>query len=318
MNVNAIILAAGKGSRMKSAYSKVLHKIAGKPILQYVVDAAQSASASNCYVIVGHQKELVQERITGENIQYVAQEDQLGTGHAVMQVADIIDQESESLTVVLAGDCPLIEAETVENLLASHKENNSKCTILTAKLEDPARYGRILRGKMGSVLGIREAKDCSSDELNVNEINTGVYVFDTKALFEALKEITNNNAQNEYYLTDVVHILKHKGYAISAYVTQKVDQILGVNTRMDLAKIHEIIFERNNQHFMEEGVTIVDPGTTFIDSTVTIGTDTVIRPFTIIQGDTVIGEHSEVGPHAAIRNQNLPKDSVIKPFENLW
>lgn len=317
MALKAIILAAGKGTRMKSDVLKVAHSVAGKPIVSYVVDTVSAMDVTDIFLVVGHQADLLKKSVQDEKITYVLQEAQLGTGHAAQQVAPHLNAKSPDTILVLAGDCPLIEASTLRNLIAIHTESNAAVTILTTVMTDPGTYGRILRGKMGTVLGIREAKDCTAEELQVNEVNTGVYVFQVPDLFESLEDVTTNNAQKEYYLTDVIQILKKKRRAVSAYCTPRSDHAIGVNTRMDLAAINKILYQNNNLHFMQEGVTIVDPDTTFIDSTVMIGHDTIIHPFSVIQGQTKIGTGCVVGPHVYIRDGRIEHLSVIPPFTKM-
>lgn len=317
MGLKAVILAAGKGTRMKSDVLKVAHSVAGKPIVSYVVDTVSALDVDNIYLVVGHQADLLKSSVTHEKMTYVLQEEQLGTGHAVTQVAAHLTPSPDDTIIVLAGDCPLIEESTLRSLIAIHTESNASATILTTMMNEPGTYGRILRGKMGSVLGIREAKDCSPDELQVTEVNTGVYVFQSSALFESLTEVTTNNAQAEYYLTDVIQILKKKGRPVSAFCTPRSDHAIGVNTRMDLAAINKILYQNNNLHFMQEGVSIVDPDSTFIDSTVTIGHDTIIHPFSVIQGHTHIGRGCVVGPHVYIRDGRIEQESVIPPFTKM-
>jgi bifunctional UDP-N-acetylglucosamine pyrophosphorylase/glucosamine-1-phosphate N-acetyltransferase len=317
MGLKAVILAAGKGTRMKSDVLKVAHGVAGKPIVSYVVETVSELDVSDIFLVVGHQAELLKSAISHPKVTYVLQEEQLGTGHAVMQVADHLDLYADDIVIVLAGDCPLIEDATLRNLIAIHGESNAAATILTTNMECPGTYGRILRGKMGTVLGIREAKDCSPDELQIKEVNTGVYVFQVQDLFKSLNQVTTNNAQREYYLTDVIQILKKNGQPIAAYRTERSDHAIGVNTRMDLAAINKILYRNNNLYFMQEGVTIVDPDSTFIDSTVCIGHDTIIQPFSVIQGNTHIGSRCVIGPHVFIKDAKIEDNSIIPPFTKM-
>ncbi len=317
MGLKVIILAAGKGTRMKSEILKVLHHVAGKPILNHVLDTVVELGAEDIFIVVGHQGEQVRQQIHHPKVTFVEQTEQLGTGHAVLQVQPFLAKATKETVLVLAGDCPLIEGDTLQNLLAIHSESNASGTVLTAIMDEPGSYGRILRGQMGTILGIKEAKDCASDELEICEINTGVYAFEVGAMFEQLNRVNTNNTQQEYYLTDVISLLKSAGDPISAYCTDDPDQVVGINTRMDLAKINEIIYRRNNLHFMEEGVTILDPTTTFIDSTVCIGPDTIISPFTVIRGKTVIGAHCKIGPHSYLEDTMLAADTVVPPFSSL-
>ena len=314
MGLHAIILAAGKGTRMKSDILKVAHRVAGKPIVEYVLDTVLALGVDQIYMVVGHQAELIQNALSHSTITYVTQAEQLGTGHAVMQAAPYFEENTTDSVIVLAGDCPLISEKTLRNLLAVHTESNAAATILTTVMDPPGTYGRIQRGKMGRVAGIKEAKDCSASELEIREINTGVYVFNAAYLFEILPSLSTNNAQGEYYLTDVIHLLKAQGKPIEAYCTPDSDQAIGINTRMDMAKINAIIYQQNNQVLMQEGVTIVDPASTFVDSTVTIGRDSILNPFTVIRGDTTIGHNCQIGPHAVLSNCHLESNSVVRPF----
>jgi len=317
MALHAIILAAGKGTRMKSELLKVAHLVAGKPIVEYVVDTVRGLGVDSIYIVVGHQAEVLKKSISDESIHFVMQADQLGTGHAVMQVGHTTTFTPTDHVLVLAGDCPLIDATELQKLMATHIESNAYATILTTKMEKPGTYGRILRGQMGSVIGIREAKDCDATQLGITEVNTGVYVFQAGPLFNSLAKITTNNSQHEYYLTDVIHILKRDGHPVSAYQTARSDTTIGVNTRADLAMINQLIYQQNNEHVMKEGVTIIDPSTTFIDSTASIGLDTIIHPFTVIYGHTQIGCNCIVGPHVYMMNATVESDSYIPPFTRL-
>ncbi|MGE4169186.1 MAG: bifunctional N-acetylglucosamine-1-phosphate uridyltransferase/glucosamine-1-phosphate acetyltransferase [Candidatus Margulisiibacteriota bacterium] len=316
-SLKAVILAAGKGTRMKSEILKVAHEVAGKPIVSYVLDTVQHLGVEEVFMVVGHQADLIQKNLKQKHLTFVMQDEQLGTGHAVMQVEPHVQHQDKTSLLILAGDCPLIEESTLKSLVEFHHETNAAATVLTTKMDNPGSYGRILRGKLGTLNGIREAKDCSPAEKKVKEINTGVYIFQAEALFKALGKIDTNNTQKEYYLTDVIHILKTEGKPVSAYCTDKPDQAIGVNTRMDLAKINKLLYRNNNQYFMEEGVTIVDPESTFIDSTVHIGHDTIINPFTVIKGSTSIGAHCHVGPHAHIEDATLGNGSIIPPFSHI-
>lgn len=314
MGLSAIILAAGKGTRMKSDLLKVAHHVAGKPIVEYVLDTVLGLGVDRVYMVVGHQADLIKNALPHPLVTFVTQVEQLGTGHAVMQVDGHFSPKPGDAVVVLAGDCPLIGSKTLRNLLTVHMESNAAATILTTMMDPPGSYGRIQRGKMGPVAGIKEAKDCSPQELEIREINTGVYVFNAVDLFDTLPELRTDNAQKEYYLTDVIHLLKAKGKSIEAYCTPDSDEAIGVNTRMDMAKINAIIYQRNNQILMQEGVTVVDPSSTFVDSTVSIGRDSILNPFTVIRGTTTIGTNCQIGPHAVLSNCQIESDTVVPPF----
>ena len=314
--INAIILAAGKGSRMKTKLSKVLHQVAGKAIVSHVVSTLEQINTNELFMVVGYQGDQVREHFSESSLTFVEQTEQLGTGHAVKQVQDQY-HDYDTDVIVLAGDCPLITEETLQCLIDAQHETNAAATVLTTKLTDPARYGRIIRSSTGSLTGIVEAKDCDAEQLAVTEINTGAYIFKSKLLFDCLDKITTNNKSKEYYLTDVIAILKDQGERVDAYCTPHSDQVLGINTRQDLATINQILYKRNNQNFMDNGVTIIDPNTTFIDSTVTIGEDTVIYPFTCILGNTVIGKNCTISPNTFIFDSQLADDQVTNANQSI-
>jgi len=306
MNIG-IILAAGEGTRMKSKHPKVLHRISGKPLLSYVIDQAQDAGISKNVVIVGHGKEAVMESITGENIIYEEQPAHqgapYGTGYAVMQGMGHVGDEDT--VVVLCGDTPLITANTLKELMESHNSQGNHATVLTTLLEDPTGYGRIIRKDRGSLEAIVEHKDASEDQLEIGEINSGIYCFSGRELKLGLEGIDNDNSQNEYYLTDVVAVLVEGGYRVGAFMIQDASQIHGINSRVQLAQADDIIRERINTGHMENGVTLVNPKDTYIESTVRIGRDTVIYPGAVLEGETVIGED------CIIRGATRIVDSII-------
>lgn len=314
MRLTAIILAAGKGTRMKSDILKVMHKVAGRPLIDYVLDAVVDAKIDQTILVIGHQSESIKAATQSRKLTYVEQKEQLGTGHAVGQAVKGIIATEDDHVVILAGDCPLITAKTIAHLIEVHDQTNAAGTILTTNLDEPASYGRILRGDTGSVVGIREAKDCTPDQLAIQEINTGVYCFKTILLIDALSRLSTNNTQGEYYLTDVIEILQKDTHIIESYCTDNANETIGMNTRVDQAKINRLIYRHNNSRLMESGVTILDPDTTFIDSTVKISQDTVIYPFTTILGDTEIGAHCTIGPHCHILNSKIPDSKLIAPF----
>lgn len=309
MSLNAIILAAGKGTRMKSEKVKVIHKAAGKPIINYVTDTVLNLGVDNIYLIVGHQAELVKEITQHPKMTHVLQTEQLGTGHAVMQVEPHLTPSPKDLILILAGDCPLISEATLNALIARHNERKVAGTVLTTEMPEPGSYGRIIRDENGNVLAIREAKDCSPEELKIREINTGGYCFQSDLLFAALKKVTPNNSQKEYYLTDVLQILKQDGHTIAAHCTTDNDEAIGINTRMDLAYINTLIYQRCNTRLMIEGVTIVDPKTTYITPGVKIGPDTIVHPCTMITGNSVIGANCEIGPHVLLEDVTIPDNT---------
>ncbi len=309
-NKYAIVLAAGKGTRMKSKLYKVLHPVCGKPMVQHVVDHVMSVGVQNIVTVVGHGAELVKTQI-GDHSEYALQAEQLGTAHAVIQAAPML-KDKEGTTLVICGDTPLISPETIQALFDEHERLQAKATILTAHLEDSTGYGRIIRGENGSVIKIVEHKDASPEELTVQEINTGTYCFDNKALFEALNEVNNNNAQGEYYLPDVIEILKAKGEIVAAYKTANFDETLGVNDRFALSIAESIMRKNINKKHMLNGVTIIDSASTYISADAKIGSDTIIYPGTMIYGNSIIGTGSTIGPNTEIIDSEIGNDTVIK------
>ncbi|MCP1121890.1 bifunctional UDP-N-acetylglucosamine diphosphorylase/glucosamine-1-phosphate N-acetyltransferase GlmU [Bacillus sp. 3103sda1] len=306
----AVILAAGKGTRMKSSLYKVLHPVCGKPMVQHVVDQVSQLEVQKLVTVVGHGAEKVQDQL-GSASEFALQTEQLGTAHAVMQAADALGNE-EGTTLVICGDTPLITAETMEALLKQHEEAGAKATVLTACIGEPAGYGRIVRNENGHVEKIVEHKDANEEERAIKEINTGTYCFDNKALFASLSKVSNENVQGEYYLPDVIEILKNEGHIVSAYQTEHFDETLGVNDRVALSQAEDIMKKRINRKHMVNGVTIIDPNNTYISVDAKIGNDTVIYPGTIIEGYTVIGSNCEVGPHTVIRDSEVGDNTTIR------
>ncbi|MGO4890193.1 bifunctional UDP-N-acetylglucosamine diphosphorylase/glucosamine-1-phosphate N-acetyltransferase GlmU [Anaerobacillus sp. MEB173] len=309
-NRYAVILAAGQGTRMRSKLYKVLHRVCGKPMVQHVVDQVAKLNVANSVVIVGHGAEKVKEQL-GEQVSYALQAEQLGTGHAVMQAESILGKK-DGTTIVLCGDTPLITAETMEALFEYHQETGAKATVLTARAVDPTGYGRIVRNQSGAVERIVEQKDATEEELAIQEINTGTYCFDNAALFAALQHVGNDNAQGEYYLPDVIEILQKQNEVIAAYQTPSFDETIGVNDRIALANAEQIMKKRTNESLMRQGVTMIDPATTYISPDVVIGQDTVILPGTMITGKTVIGEECVIGPNSEIADCKIGNTTKIK------
>lgn len=296
----AVILAAGKGTRMKSKLYKVLHPVCGRPMVQYVVDAAKKLNPTKTILVVGQGAEQVQEQL-GPQISYVLQEEQLGTGHAVMVTKEEL-KERTGTTLILCGDTPLIRPETLEALVASHKKSKSSVTILTTKMNSPQGYGRIMRNKQGQVLKIVEQKDATEEEQQIQEVNTGVYCFDNQKLVSILDKITNQNTQGEYYITDCIELLEQQGEEVSAFLTHDSEETLGVNDRIALAEAERLMKKRINHEHMSQGVTIIDPENTYIGPEVVIGQDTVINPGTFLSGSTQIGEDCVIGPNTELRH----------------
>lgn len=310
MNRFAVVLAAGKGTRMKSNLYKVLHPVCGKPMVQHIADQLQKCSIDNIVTIVGHGAETVKDQL-GNMTGYALQEEQLGTGHAVMQAEEHLAGKSGT-TLVVCGDTPLLTAETMEQLLQFHEEKKAKATVLTASAENPAGYGRVLRDDEGKVMKIVEQKDASESEKAVKEINTGTYCFDNDMLFETLKKVNNDNSQGEYYLPDVIEILQEQGEAVFAYQSEHFHETMGVNDRVALSEAEKWMKKRTNEHWMREGVTIIDPENTYIGTDVKIGRDTVLHPGTSLEGETVLGEQCEIGPNTEIKNSRVADETTIR------
>ena len=301
-----IILAAGKGTRMKSALPKVLHKAGGKAMVQQVLDAAKAAGAKRQIVVTGFGGERVREALEalGEQAEFVTQEQQLGTGHAVKMTAPLLKDE-QGTVMVLCGDTPLLTSELLKKLFDEHVAAKAKATVLTAVMPDATGYGRIVRKADGSVEKIVEHKDATEEERKVREVNSGIYCFDAQALFASLEHVTNDNAQGEYYLPDVLEILQKQGEKIWAVAADDYEETFGVNSRAQLANAERILRQRKNEELMAAGVSIIDPATTFVDSDVEVGRDTILYPMTYLESGTVIGENCEIGPSVRIQNTKI-------------
>lgn len=306
----AIILAAGKGTRMKSKLYKVLHPVSGQPMVEHIINRVSETNPDQIITIVGHGAEQVKAQL-GERSEYALQAEQLGTGHAVLQAASFL-QGKEGTTLVISGDTPLLTTETLNNLFEYHQGKNASATILTAQAEDPTGYGRIIRDHIGIVEKIVEQKDTTPEEALVQEINTGTYCFDNQALFEALNKVGTDNAQGEYYLTDIIEILKDAGKTVAAYQTEDFDESMGVNDRIALAKANELMRQRINKMHMVNGVSFVDPATTYIDAGIEIGSDTVIEAGVQLQGKTVIGSDCVIGAHSRIVDSVIEDHVVVE------
>ncbi|WP_366248403.1 bifunctional UDP-N-acetylglucosamine diphosphorylase/glucosamine-1-phosphate N-acetyltransferase GlmU [Terribacillus aidingensis] len=309
-NRYAVILAAGKGTRMKSKLYKVLHPVMGKPMVQHVTDQLNSLQLDKLITIVGHGAEDVKAQL-GDVSEYALQEEQLGTGHAVLQAEEFL-KDKEGVTVVLSGDTPLITGQTIQALLDHHEQQGASATVLTAKAPDPAGYGRVIRSDAGEVLRIVEHKDANAEELLVDEINTGTYCFDNKLLFQALHNVSNDNAQGEYYLPDVLELLKKDNKLVTAYQTTDFDETMGVNDRVALSQAERIMKRRVNEQHMRNGVTIIDPDSTYISTDAVIEQDVTILPNTMILGKTVIKEDAVIGPNSEVKDVTIGSRTVVK------
>lgn len=311
-NLEVVILAAGLGTRMKSATIKILHRAAGRPIIEYVLDLAADLTDAPPVMVVGHQRDAVQQAVDGR-ARFAVQEQQLGTGHAVLQAAKILEASGLKgrRVLILSGDVPLTRPETLQKLLDEHERSQNALTLLTMKLDDPAMYGRIVRDSNG-VAKIVEAKDASPEEKRINEVNAGIYVFDGEHLFDNLRNLSNTNAQGQYYLTDLIAVLRKSGRRVGAIVADDPIEALGVNSRSDLAQVEGEIQRRVVERLMNEGVTFRNPATVVIDSMVSIGNDTVVYPYVTIEGTTKIGSGCVIEPGVHLQNVTIGNNVHVK------
>lgn len=299
----AIILAAGKGTRMKSDLPKVLHKVAGISMLEHVFRSVNTINPEKTVTVIGHKAELVEQVLAGQT-EFVRQTEQLGTGHAVMMAEPVLENLTGQ-TLVIAGDTPLITGESLKNLIDFHINHKNVATILTAEADDPFGYGRIVRNQHGEVLKIVEQKDASDFEQQIKEINTGTYVFDNARLFEALKNINTNNAQGEYYITDAIGIFRENGEKVGAYTLKDFDESLGVNDRVALATAESVMRRRINQQHMVNGVSFVNPDATYID------VDVEIAPEVQVEANVTLKGQTKIGVETILTNGTYIVDSVI-------
>ena len=309
MGALALILAAGEGTRMKSATPKVAHKILGEPMVELVVVAAREAGCERVIAVTGHGADVV-ESLLDEGVETVRQCEQLGTGHAVMCAREAVGAFSGSL-VLLSGDTPLMTHETISGLVAMRESSGAALTVLTAHLNDPAGYGRIVRDSDGSLAQIVEHKDLSADQQSIDEVNTGTYCFDAEVLFAHLDRLSTDNAQQEYYLTDMVSVFRSEGLTVTAMSTDDPLETLGVNSRVQLADATKVMQHRINEQHMLAGVTMIDPALTWIGPGVEIGRDVVIEPMTFLMGDTKIGEGATIGPSTRITDSVVGRDALV-------
>jgi bifunctional UDP-N-acetylglucosamine pyrophosphorylase / glucosamine-1-phosphate N-acetyltransferase len=313
--LNVLVMAAGLGTRMKSKRAKVLHELAGRPLISYVVRAAQSVEPQKIIVVVGHQAEDVEKAAlaeAGELASFALQAQQRGTGDAVESARSLLEN-SDSLLLLLSGDVPLIRPETLRKLIECHRETGAACTILEVRLENPTGYGRIVRNEQGQFQRIVEQKDATEEERKVREINSGIYCFETRDLFEALKRIEPKNQQGEYYLTDVAEIILATGRKVEVFTHTDAREVSGVNTRAELAEFENLLRRNAIRRLMiEGGVTFIDPSHAYVSPEAEIGRDTVIHPDVTIEGKSVIGEQCVIRSGARITNSRLGDDVVVK------
>ena len=308
MKLKTLILAAGKGTRMKSDLPKVIHKVNGIPMVKKILNELEKLGTEENILILGHKKEEILKEL-GE-IKYAVQEEQLGTGHAIMQAENLL-KDYEGDVMILCGDTPLLRHETLKAMYEAHKKSGVATTILTSVYENPFGYGRIVKNGE-KVTAIVEEKEADEETKKIKEVNAGVYCCNAKELFAALKKVTNNNEKGEYYLTDIVGIQVGEGKTVASFVLEDNREILGVNSKVELAEASKILRERKNTSLMEEGVILIDPASTYIEETVKIGKDTVIYPTVMLQGNTVIGENCEIIGCTRIIDSTLGNDIRIE------
>ena len=294
-----LILAAGKGTRLKSTLPKVLHQLAGKSLIEHVVEAARPLNPSATCVVVGYEAGRVQNALSHLPLQFAIQEPQLGTGHAV-QVAGSFWKPNEGDLLVLSGDVPLISTKTLQGLLNQHTQSDASATLLSTKLEDPAGYGRVARSADGDVQRIVEHKDANHEERLISEINTGIYCFVIADLAQVIDQLSAENSQGEYYFTDCVGLLRKQNKRVSAVVCEDPSEVSGINSRAELAELERIVRNRKLKQLMQDGVTIIDPASTYVEPSVQIGADSVLYPNVFLEKGTVIGASCQIYPNVRI------------------
>src|SRR5215831_15848666 len=332
-DVHVVVLAAGKGTRMKSAIPKVLHRIAGLPLLDHVLKAASPLHPASTTVVIGHQAEIVREAYASRpEVGFVIQEPQLGTGHALLMAEPRL-QGAAGTVLLLYGDVPLLSAATLEVLVGTHRAQQASATVLTATVDRPFGYGRIVRAD-GAITRIVEERDASQTERGIREINAGIYAFELGPLFDAIRGIASANAQGEYYLPDLVSIYRARGLGVTTVTVKNADEIRGINSRAELAEVERIVRQTKNDELMAAGVTLIDPATTYVHPEVTVGADTVIHPNVYLEGRTAIGQSCEIhsgtrivdatlGDRVMVKNycviteSSVAADAVLGPFAHL-
>lgn len=311
-----MILAAGEGSRMRSERPKPLHRLCGRPMLMYVMDAVVGAGVGHAVVVVGHKADRVTGMLDAARLSirtdFVEQEVQRGTGDAVgVGLAAVPDDNDDHDVLVLPGDAPLLRTETIAALLDQHRSSDAAATMLTARMADPTGYGRVIRNPSGGVARVVEQRDAMPEELAVNEVNTSMYVFRRSLLAPALRRIEPDNSQGEYYLTDVLEVLATAGHRVDSMVVDDPDEVQGVNDRVQLSVAEAGLRRRTNDRLLRSGVTIVDPDAAYIDTTVEIGADVTVFPGVILQGTTTIGCRTELGPDVHLADSHVGEECVV-------
>jgi bifunctional UDP-N-acetylglucosamine pyrophosphorylase / glucosamine-1-phosphate N-acetyltransferase len=304
-DLHVVILAAGKGTRMKSALPKVLHPLAGRTIVEHVLRTVDRLDAASTTLVIGHGADEVRKALAARPaLQFAVQSPQLGTGHALLQTEPLLAGK-KGVVLLLYADVPMLEPGTLARLVESHRTTHAAATVLTAELDDPYGYGRIVRDDNGRLARIVEERDASGEERAIREVNSGIYAFSLAPLFESLHELATDNAQEEYYLTDLVAIYRRRNLRVEALCLESANQLRGVNSRVDLAELTALVRARKNRSLMLDGVTLEDPATTYVDEDVTIGQDTTLGPNVVIEGRTSIGAHCRVRPGVRITNATI-------------
>jgi bifunctional UDP-N-acetylglucosamine pyrophosphorylase / glucosamine-1-phosphate N-acetyltransferase len=311
--IHVVVLAAGQGTRMKSSLPKVLHPIAGRPMIERVLDTASAIVPSTTTLIVGHKADVVRTRLgNNQNLRFALQEPQLGTAHAVQQAEPLLAGRSGAL-ILLSGDVPLLSPNTLKQLVATHRGSGAAATVVTATVERPYGYGRILRSR-GRITRIVEERDASPTQRQIKEINSGIYAFDLPPLFDALRSIASQNAQGEFYLTDLIAIYRRKKLPVETLLIENAQEIRGINSRSELAEVSRVVRQKKNEELMAAGVTFIDPATTYVDPEVEIAADTVLHPGVVIEGRTRIGAACEIQAYVRISDSEIGDGVTINSF----
>ncbi len=312
-----VILAAGKGTRMKSKKPKVLHSLLGRSMIEYVVDTALSLQPQFVGVVIGYEGHAVKKELQDKPVSFIEQNEQLGTGHALMQAASDLGDFS-GMVLCINGDTPLLQPQTLQSMVEKHGEEKVKASVLTTELETPHGYGRVIRDENTTLLkAIIEEKDLPDEYGSIKEINAGSYVFDSPSIFQVLRKIDNDNAQGEYYITDVVAVWSREGKKVRAHKAENYQEILGINDRAELARVEKLMLKEIINAHMREGVRIEDPDHTYIEPQVKIGPDTVIRPGCFLQGETEVAKEAIIGPHTTLIDSRVgARSQIISSYVN--
>lgn len=309
VDLSVLILAAGQGVRMKSNLPKVLHPLAGRPMILHALETARKLTGAAPVLVVGHGAEAV-ERVVGDGVETVEQEEQLGTGHAVLQARDLL-LGSADLVLVYYADMPLLREETLAQLVDRQRENDGPIAMLTVIRDNPQGFGRVVRDGERAIKAIVEEAVATSEQLEISELNAGVYCFQAGWLWEHVDQISLTRPKGEYYLTDLVEMAVEEGRNVEGVVTEDASEVLGINTRVHLAQAERVLRHRINERWMRDGVTIVDPATTYVEAGVTLGRDTTLQPNTHLRGRTRVGEGCVIGPNAVIEDSSIGDGCVV-------